>query len=146
MPARAPLEPPAGGDGNPYREPLFDHLGIRLTGWQPGHAEFALDLAGHHLNYAGSLHGGVIATLLDVACGYCGLRSVSDRAAGLAATITLTVSYHAPVATGGLVASGRVTGRGRSVFFSTGEVRTLDGALVATAQGAYKLAPSVAAG
>lgn len=109
--------------------------------WWPGHAEFALDLVHHHLNYVGSLHGGVIATLLDVACGYCGLRSATDGRAGLAATITLSVSYHAPVATGRLVASGRVTGGGRSVFFSTGEVRAPDGTLVATAQGAYKLAP-----
>ena len=138
------MDASAGARGNPLREPLFDHLGIRLTAWRPGHAEFALNLAHHHLNYADSLHGGVIATLLDVACGYCGLRSVTDGAAGLAATITLAVSYHAPAATGRLVARGRVTGAGRSVFFSNGEVLTQAGTLVATAQGAYKLAPPAA--
>ena len=125
--------------GNPLLEPLFDHLGVRLTGWDPGFAEFELEIERRHLNYAGTLHGGVIATLLDVACGYSGLRSVSDSAAGLAATLTLTVSYHAGVANGTLRALGRVTGGGRSIFFASGEVVAPDGTLVATGQGAFKL-------
>lgn len=131
-----PNLPPAAG--NPLLEPLFDHLGIRLTGWAPGFAEFELELEQRHLNYAGSLHGGVIATLLDVACGYGGMHSVSDSSAVRVATVTLTVSYHAGVTKGTLKASGRVTGSGRSIYFASGEVVAADGTLVATAQGAYK--------
>ena len=137
---RRTLSKPPSTGGNPLLEPLFDHLGVCLTGWDPGFAEFELELGRRHLNYAGSLHGGVIATLLDVACGYSGLRSVSDGAAGLAATLTLTVSYHAGATEGVLRASGRVTGGGRSIFFASGEVVAPDGRLIATGQGAYKLA------
>ena len=154
MPARPELNPPiartggSGGspslfkppatDGNPLLEPLFSHLGVRLTGWDPGFAAFELELEHRHLNYSGSLHGGVIATLLDVACGYSGLRSVSDSTAGLAATLTLTISYHAAVAAGTLKALGRITGGGRRIFFASGEVVAADGTLIATGQGAYK--------
>ncbi len=126
-------------EGNPLREPLFDQLGLRLTAWQPGSAAFELAVETRHLNYVGSLHGGVIATLLDVACGYSGLRSVTDATSGLAATLTLTVSYHAGFTLGRLVATGRVTGGGRSIYFAAGEVTTPEGVLIATAQGCYKL-------
>jgi len=125
--------------GNPLLEPLFDHLGICLTGWDPGFAEFELELERRHLNYAGSLHGGVIATLLDVACGYSGMRSVSGGSAGLVATVMLTISYHAGVTEGTVKASGRVTGGGRSIYFASGEIVAQDGALIATAQGTFKL-------
>lgn len=125
--------------GNPLLEPLFDHLGVRLTGWDPGFAAFELTLGRQHLNFAATLHGGVIATLLDVACGYSGLRSVSDSSAGLVATLTLAVSYHAGVAAGTLTALGRVTGGGRNIYFASAEVLGPDGRLIATGQGAFKL-------
>jgi uncharacterized protein (TIGR00369 family) len=130
--------------GNPLLEPLFDHLGIRLTRWNPGFAEFELEIERRHLNYLGSLHGGVIATLLDVACGYSGLRSISNSSADLVATVMLTISYHAGVTKGTIKASGRVTGGGRSLYFASGEIVAQDGTLIATAQGTFKLsAPRV---
>ncbi len=125
--------------GNPLREPHFDHLGIRLTEWEPGRAVFELVVEPRHLNFAGSVHGGVIATLLDVACGYSGLRSLPDETAGLA-TVMLTTSYHAGSGPGTLTATGQVTGGGRSIFFASAEVRGADGALLASGQGAFKRA------
>ena len=125
--------------GNPLREPHFDHLGIRLTEWEPDRAVFELVVEPRHLNFAGSVHGGVIATLLDVACGYSGLRSIPDETAGLA-TVMLTTSYHAGSGLGTLTASGWVTGGGRSIFFASAEVREADGVLVASGQGAFKRA------
>jgi acyl-coenzyme A thioesterase PaaI-like protein len=49
--------------------PLLGYLGIRLVEWQPGRAEFAIDIEHRHLNRSGFLQGGVTATILDAACG-----------------------------------------------------------------------------
>ena len=47
------------------RLPLHDHLGLRLTGLRPVVVE--LPLGEHTRTWAGLLHGGALATLVDVA-------------------------------------------------------------------------------
>ena len=47
-------------------------LGIRLSDWSDGRCSVELDVIGDHLNRSGVVHGGVLMTLLDVACGYAG--------------------------------------------------------------------------
>lgn len=131
-------------DGNPLGEPVFDTLGVRLTDWRPGFAAFQLVVEPRHLNYAGRLHGGVIATLLDVACGYSGMASVSDQSAGRVATVMLAVSYHAGVAEGAVTATGRVTGGGRTIYFASAELVDAGGALIASAQGSFRRASPTA--
>ena len=48
-------------------------LGVHLTEWREGHATMALDLKPMLLNRSGTVHGGVLATLIDAACGFCGV-------------------------------------------------------------------------
>lgn len=120
------------------RNPLLDHLGVRLLRWEPDMAEFGLRIGERHLNRQGRLHGGVIATMLDVCCGYAGLKQGPGKVAGGALTVTLNISYLAGVDTGDVVARGKVVGGGRSVYFASGEVLASDGRLIATAQGAFK--------
>lgn len=120
--------------------PLLQDLGVRLTAWRPGYCELYLDLAPRHLNRRGRVQGGVAATLLDAACGYAGLLDIPEGPPGDAATITLTVSYLRKLDQGRVKAIGRVTGAGRSIFFSSGELYAQDGTLAATAQGSFKKA------
>ena len=119
---------PAGADN-----PLLDYLGIRLVEARAGHASFEIDVQPRHLNRQGSLQGGVAATLLDAACGYAGLGAAPHEPVnGGAVTVMLSISYLARVDAGRLRATGSVTRSGRSVYFSSGELRSESGELIAT--------------
>jgi uncharacterized protein (TIGR00369 family) len=118
--------------------PLLDHLGIRLASLAAGRCTFELDVEPRHLNRQGSLQGGVTATLLDAACGYAGLQAEGDDVVGHAVTVMLTISYLAKVDTGRLQATGTVTRAGRSIYFSSAQLTSESGELIATAQGTFK--------
>src|SRR5260370_39100388 len=70
--------------------PLLEHLGVRLLEWTPGYCALTLDIESRHLNRQASLQGGVIATLLDSACGYAGLKTSANAAVSNAVTVMLT--------------------------------------------------------
>ena len=78
----------------PADNPLLDYLGIRLASVGDGHCVFELDLEPRHLNRQGSVQGGVIATMLDAACGYAGLPVGPDGALGHAATRVAVASQN----------------------------------------------------
>lgn len=124
----------------PMDNPLLEHLGIRLAGLGTGQCTFELDIEPRHLNRQGSLQGGVTATLLDAACGYAGLQAAPQGVLGHAVTVMLTISYMRKASTGRLRAIGAVTKAGRSLYFSSAELLTESGELVATAQGTFKRA------
>lgn len=126
----------------PMDNPLLEHLGIRLVAAGTGQCMFELDVEPRHLNRQGSLQGGVTATLLDAACGYAGLQAAQAGVLGNAVTVMLTISYMSRVNAGRLRAIGSVTRAGRSLYFSSAELVTDSGVLVATAQGAFKRAVS----
>jgi uncharacterized protein (TIGR00369 family) len=118
--------------------PLLDDLGIRLASVAAGRCTLELDVAPRHLNRQGSLQGGVTATLLDAACGYAGLQAEGETVLGHAVTVMLTISYLARVDTGRLRATGTVTKAGRSIYFSSAQLTSESGELIATAQGTFK--------
>lgn len=124
---------------NPRREPIFDALGIRLTGWEPGRAEFTLDIKACHLNFAGRLHGGMIAMLLDVAGGYAAMPSIAADETSLVATISLAINYLAGTPSGSIRSTGRRTGGGKQIIFASCELSAQDGAVLATAQGSFRV-------
>lgn len=120
--------------------PFLGLLGVRQSEWREGYCEFQLRLRPELLNRQGFVQGGVLATLLDVACGYAGLFSPPPREPLYGHTVSLTLSFLNKSAGGLVTAKGFLEQRGRSLFFSRGEA-WLDGrCLVATAQGSFKLA------
>jgi uncharacterized protein (TIGR00369 family) len=119
--------------------PLLEDLGVRLVAWREGECELELPLQPRHLNRRGRVQGGVMATLLDAACGYAGLLSPHSSEPAEASTITLTVNYLAKLSTGIVRAVGRRTGGGRNIYFSSGELYAPDGTLAAMAQGSFRL-------
>ncbi|WP_457322798.1 PaaI family thioesterase [Roseateles sp. P5_E11] len=118
--------------------PLLADLGITLSEWSEGRAVFEMPVLARHLNRQGTLQGGVIATLLDAACGYSALSPTGDPDTDGAVTLMLSISYHARVDAGVVRAVGKVTRAGRSIYFSQGELFDEQGGLVATAQGTFK--------
>ncbi len=106
--------------------------------WQPDLAELQCELRPELLNRSGALQGGVLATLIDAACGYSGLYGgMADRPRH-AVMITLAVNYVGKVSSGRLRAVSKRCGGGRKVFFACVEVFDAEGNLVASGQTAHK--------
>jgi len=90
------------GTGDFSLEGLPGYLGLRTTGVGPGQLTCELDVRDELLNPFGSLHGGVIAALVDHVLGAV-LYPVIPRGAW-AATTEFKLNLLAPV-TGGVVAA-----------------------------------------
>ncbi len=96
--------------------------GCRIVSWEDGCAVLELDIEPRHLNRGGTVHGGVLATLIDVTGALAGLYTgLADRQRK-AVTLSLNISYTGQVSSGTLRAHGKVQSAGRSVFFSRTEV------------------------
>lgn len=114
-------------------------LDYRLLVWRPDHAEVVLEIAPKHLNRSGVLHGGVVATLIDTACGYAGVHTAEPGRIRRAVTLSMTVSFLGQAPLGAvLTARARRTGGGRNIFFSRCEVADGEGHLIATGEGTYR--------
>lgn len=116
--------------------PFVEHLGVRITYRDSGVVRLRLDPRPELENSWGSMHGGVLMTLLDVALASAG-RSLDEECNG-ALTVEMKVNFIA-AATGIVLAEGRAQWAGRSLLFSEGELRNEDGALLAKATGTFKL-------
>lgn len=122
------------------QSPFLLSQGLRLISLDHQSAQFELDLRPEHGNSDGQMHGGLIATLLDAACGF-PARVCGPQATDLvtAVTLSLTIDYLRPPTPGGTVrASGRVIGGGQKIAFCRGELHDATGALVAIASGSFK--------
>jgi uncharacterized protein (TIGR00369 family) len=118
--------------------PLLEFLGVRLAVWREGYVEMQLPLQPHLLNRSGVVHGGMIATLLDVACGYAGLYAAPGEAKRHGVTLSLTTNFLGNGVGSLLTAKGTVEKQGGSVYFSRAEAWLDDSLLVATAVGTFK--------
>src|SRR5215213_7405793 len=95
-------------------------IGVRDRWAEDGRAGLELDVSDQHLNEAGTLHGGVLATLVDTAMG----QAVRSRtgADDVPATSQLTVTYLRPGKPGRLQVTARVRTRGQHLTVCDAEV------------------------
>jgi len=102
------------------RQEFMKHIGCRLTLIEPGHviAEIALDKI--HQQQIGLVHGGVTATIADVAAGFAGFTLVAPDEHTVTAEIK--ISYFAKGLGKTLRAVGRVVKPGRNFHFCEAEV------------------------
>lgn len=113
--------------------------GYRLALWQDDLAEVVVDLERKHMNRSGVLHGGLLATLIDVACGYAGTYCAVPGNVRRALTLSLTTQFIAAGLPGmHLTARGRRTGGGKGVFFADCEVTNENGLLIGRGEGVFK--------
>ena len=116
--------------------PFVEHLGLQILKRGDGVVRLRLDPRPEFKNSWGSVHGGVLMTLLDVALASAG-RSLDDKCNG-ALTVEMKVNFIA-AANGPVLGEGRAQRAGRSLIFSEGELRSEDGTLLAKATGTFKL-------
>ena len=117
--------------------PFHDHLGAEIVRRESGEVDIALELAAHHRNRRGVVHGGVLTALLDAALGGAVVASIPKE--WWCATTSLSTQFLDGAGTGTILASGRVVRRGGRVAFAAGEVRDDAGRLLAVAHGTWHL-------
>jgi uncharacterized protein (TIGR00369 family) len=114
-------------------------VGYRLVAWEDRKATIELEVARHHLNRTGLLHGGVLTTLLDAALGLAGIYCATPGQVRRAVTLALNTQFIGAGRLGmKLTVIGSWTGGGRSIFFSSAEARDAGGNLLARADGTFK--------
>ena len=102
--------------------PFMDLLGIRMVSVEPGSVTFEFDPAEYMYSPLGTVHGGIIAVLLDTAMG-CSFHTTLPAGVGYT-TIELNVNFMRPVTT----ASGTLRAQGQ-VVHSGGRVATAEARL-----------------
>lgn len=94
-----------------------------------------------HASTGGSVHGGVMATMLDSAMGGSVIQASSGRRA---VTSQMSVSFLEPAQVGDLLEARATVDRvGSTLAYATGELRRVaDGLLIATATGVFAILPA----
>ena len=119
--------------GDLPRPPIMDTLGI--TGFEPYDGRVAVEMPAQefHYNPLGTVHGGVIATLLDTAAA-CAVHSTLAPGEGYT-SLDLTTKFLRPVTvdSGLLRCEGRVLQRGRRTALAEATLRDEHGRTVAHA-------------
>ena len=116
-------------------------LGYRTKVWREGYGEVELPLGAQHLNSLGVVHGGVFASLLDVALGHAVSFSPVPGNTRYSTTVSLSTNFLKAATGGTLTASGRLEGLTGRMVTATGEVRDEAGALLSVAQGSFLYFP-----
>ena len=113
------------------RIPFVSHLKILTETLGEGTARLSLPIEAHLTNSIGTVHGGVILSLLDVAL-CTAARTLHPDSLGVI-TIDMSTSFIGGGSGARLLAEARVLKNGRSMIFVEGEANNEDGSLVAKA-------------
>jgi uncharacterized protein (TIGR00369 family) len=113
-------------------------IGYRLAEWREDFARLELTLEDKHLNRSGVVHGGVLATMLDVTLGYAGIYTAEPGRIRRAVTLTMTTSYLGQVKSGILSCVAQRRGGGKTIYMATGEILDEAGTLIALGEGTFR--------
>ena len=111
--------------------PFLTHLKILTETLGKGTATLSLPVERHLTNSLGTVHGGVIMSLLDVAL-CTAARTLHPESIGVI-TINLSTSFIGAGSGNRLLADARVMKDGKSMSFVEAEAKNADGSLVAKA-------------
>jgi uncharacterized protein (TIGR00369 family) len=128
-------------DGSIPPPPIVNLMNMRPTEVEVGRVVFTCEPDESHYNPIGTVHGGLVCTLLDSVAG-CAAQTTLPK--GQAYTsLEIKVSYLRPVTadTGTLTAVGIVTKPGRRAAFVDATVADSQGRLVATASSTLLVFP-----
>ena len=97
---------------------FLEHAALTVEPGDEGTGRVIADADDRHLNSHGSVHGGLLATMLDSAMG----AAVCTAGGEAPVTVSLTVTYLEPGRKGPLEARARVRKRGKRLLVVEGEV------------------------
>ena len=110
-------------------------VGVELEEARDGYARVSLAVAEQHLDVHGTVHGGAIATLVDVSMGEAVASTGTDGEKPV--TIEIKVNYLEPGREGTLTSTAEVRKRGKRFTVLGAEVVQHDGEVVAEAIGTF---------
>jgi acyl-CoA thioesterase len=100
------------------------NCGMKLVELQEGYAKVELTIGENSMNYMGSMHGGLLYTMADVAAGstliYCGKQAV---------TLSASTEYIKAAFSGKVIAEGKVIAHGKTISRCEVAVYSEDGTL-----------------
>jgi uncharacterized protein (TIGR00369 family) len=111
------------------------HIGAKVEDVGPGRSVISIEVEEIHLNGAGTLHGGVYASLIDNAMGLSVLALVGVRTA----TIQMNVHFLGAVSGGRLTCESEVLHRTRRTATAEAKVYDAKDHLVALGTGAFRV-------
>jgi uncharacterized protein (TIGR00369 family) len=123
--------------GDMPQPPLYQALGFRIAGADPGTTRFSGEIGEYLYNSFGIVHGGYAATLIDSAAGSAVQTRLPQGTA--TATIRLRVEFLRPItaATGAVSCVSRVVAIGEHVAFSEAAVTDAAGRELARGRGSF---------
>jgi uncharacterized protein (TIGR00369 family) len=115
--------------------PFHAWLGLRVISEGDGRLELEMPGRDEIISNprTGAAHGGVLATLIDLA----GMYAILTRTTSVAATANLSVDYHRPAARGPILARSEIDKMGRTLSVASTPILIADGALIASGRGTY---------
>jgi uncharacterized protein (TIGR00369 family) len=117
--------------------PFHAGFGVTVDGARAGEVRVSWNARPEHWNLQGLVHGGALATLVDIAMGLAVRTVVGPTRRHV--TIDLSVHYVRPARPGGLEALGTVVRVGTRVGFAEGSVMDATGRLLVRASGTYSV-------
>ena len=117
--------------------PFLSHLKILTEELGKGTAQLSLPVEAHLTNSLGTVHGGVIMSLLDVAL-CTAARTLHPESLGVI-TINMSTSFIGGGKGAKLLADARVLKDGKSMSFVEAEAKNDDGSIVAKAIGTVRV-------
>lgn len=110
-------------------------LGLKEVSSKKGFYKIKLDLESRHLNHGGIAHGGVLASLCDVALA--GAVSTLMEKTQWCLTAQLDIEYINPAFSGEIFAYGKVVKKGRNLAFVEGGVELKDKTIIVKSHGIW---------
>jgi uncharacterized protein (TIGR00369 family) len=120
-------------DGAVPQPPISFALGFALVAAEEGFARFRGVPAEYHYNPMGAVHGGYACTLLDSAMGCAVMTTLDEKGAYTTSQLSIQLVRPITIATGPVLAEGRIVHRGSRVATAEGKLVDEAGKLLAHA-------------
>jgi uncharacterized protein (TIGR00369 family) len=123
-------------------DPLFTYLGLEIEADAGGYSRIALRPGDRTRGgVGGSVHGGILATMVDIAC-MLSVASAIGPDQAMSGTAELNISYLRPALGPRVVAEGRILKKGRSLAVVDVDCSDGNGRLFAKGRVQYALRPA----
>ena len=116
-------------------------FGLEITYPDDERCVVELEVKDFMFNPQGTLHGGVIAFVLDISMGH-----LLNHCIGPGMTLEMKTQYLRPARAGRIRAEGRFLKKGKSINYLETRLTDAEGSLLAAANSTWQLLPQVAGG